>query len=86
MLARQVPYHLSHATQPFLLSYFLNRVLYFARVGLDCSPPIYASNVAWMRNVCHHTQLLVAEIESLKLFARAGLEWHSFLPPDFCPK
>jgi hypothetical protein len=40
ILARQVLYHLIHASNILCSGYFRDRVLLFAQAGLDCSPPI----------------------------------------------
>jgi hypothetical protein len=41
---------------------------------LDHNLPTYTSQVVGMTGVCHHTQLLLVEIGSLKVFAQADLE------------
>jgi hypothetical protein len=75
--------HLSHAPSPFLpLVIFWDKVLLFSQICLDHDSPIYASPVAEMTRVYHHTQLLV-EIGVFELLAWAVLEmWSSWsLPP-----
>jgi hypothetical protein len=47
MLARQVLYGLSNASNPFCSGYFWDRVLLFAWASLDYVPPIYAYWSSW---------------------------------------
>jgi hypothetical protein len=53
-------YHLSHPSQPIFFSLVIFQVgsHIFAGVILDCDPPTYASHIAWILGVCHHTQIV----------------------------
>jgi hypothetical protein len=70
-------------SSPILLSCFSNRVLFYAWAAPDYNHPIYFSHVAGMAGMLQHTQLLLFEMGSWKLFAQTGLElWSSqSLPP-----
>jgi hypothetical protein len=46
----------------------------YAQACLDCDLPIYASHVAGMTGMYHHTQLLLIKMESHKLFC-LGWPW-----------
>jgi hypothetical protein len=53
---------------------FQMRSYIYTQAGLDSNPLIYVSHIAGMTGVHHHSQLLLVEIETHKLFAQAGLE------------
>jgi hypothetical protein len=40
--------------------------------GLNCNPSVYASQVAGMTGVHHHTQILLVEMGSPQLYAGTG--------------
>jgi hypothetical protein len=46
----------------------------YVQAGLNCDSPIYASVVAGIIHMCHHTQLLLVEMGLKKFFAWDGLE------------
>jgi hypothetical protein len=46
VLTRQALYYLSHASIPFCVDYFWNRVLLYAQAGLACNY-ICASPLSW---------------------------------------
>jgi hypothetical protein len=50
-------YCLSHSTNPFFFSYFLNRVSLYAQAGLGLRAPIFASHIAEVTGTHHHAQL-----------------------------
>jgi hypothetical protein len=52
----------------FALVIFYIRSGIYAQAGLDCNLPIYASQIAEMIGMHHHTQLLLVEMESCELF------------------
>jgi hypothetical protein len=72
-VARQVLYHLSHASWPFGFVFQIRSHIY-AHIDLDCDTPIYAFLIAEMTGTCHCAQLLQIEMGSHELFAQAGLE------------
>jgi hypothetical protein len=44
----------------------------YVQAGLNCDSSIYASHMAGMTGVHHHTLLLLGEMGSLELFAQTG--------------
>jgi hypothetical protein len=66
--------YLNHASSPFFCSYFGKRVFLFVQTGLDHGPPIFIlPAIARMTGVHHSNQLLV-EMGSHKLFVQAGFK------------
>jgi hypothetical protein len=59
VLARQVFYHLSHASSPFCIGYFWDRVSLYVQASLDDGPCIHASPIARMTDLCCCAQLLL---------------------------
>jgi hypothetical protein len=54
-------YHLSHASISFYVSYFLDRVLcFYPGVTSDHNPHTYASGLAEITGMVHHTQLFAS--------------------------
>jgi hypothetical protein len=62
----------------YALGYFLDMVLLNTWAGLYRSLPPYASCVAGMTGMCHHTQLLLVEMNFLPGLAS------NHEPPDLC--
>jgi hypothetical protein len=56
MLARKAPFHLAMPPAFYPLVIFETESLVFAWVDLDLNPPIYASCIAGMTGMHHHTQ------------------------------
>jgi hypothetical protein len=73
----QALYHLSHILSPFCLLFFQIGSCISAQASLDWDPPTYASHVAGMTGMHQHTQLLLVEMGSPKIFAQAGLKLQS---------
>jgi hypothetical protein len=57
LLARQALYNLSHPSGIFALVVFWIESCIYAWTYLDCVPPIYASHIAGMSGMYHHSQL-----------------------------
>jgi hypothetical protein len=53
-LARQVLYHMSHASSSFYSGYLQDRVSLFAQTGKMKSSYLCFSTVAEMTGMCHH--------------------------------
>jgi glutamine cyclotransferase len=54
VLARQVLYHMSHASSSFYSGYLQDRVSLFAQTGKMKSSYLCFSTVAEMTGMCHH--------------------------------
>jgi hypothetical protein len=82
-VARQVLHHLNHTLSLFALAVFQIGSHIYTQVSLD-QAPICASPIARMTGVCRHTQILLVEMESCKLFAWSGFQPQSSrsLPPE----
>jgi hypothetical protein len=59
LLVQQALYHLSYASNPICFTFFMGVGLCFCSGKLDCNSPIYASCMARMTGMCHHTPLLL---------------------------
>jgi hypothetical protein len=68
--ARQVLYHLSHASSPFCSGYFGDRALHFTRPACSVIVLFYASCCSWddRHAALHIAFFFLIEMESRKLF------------------
>jgi hypothetical protein len=77
VFARWAYCHLAHAPNPFFASSVFERMVSHICLDylacLDCNPPTCASHIAGLTDVHHHSQFVLNEMGSHKLFAKMVL-------------